>query len=557
MLDSEVMEETLAIIKPDAIKSARSIMSAITKGGFEIVARRTVQMTAETAAEFYGEHEGKPFFEGLITHMASGLSRVMVLRRKGAIGEWRRLMGPTNPTDARIEAEELSPLDDSYWSLRAKFGSALPKNATHGSDAPESARREIRFFFGEAMKAARHTAGLPNVDTSAIESKQGEGQTKVEPATPAVGPRRLELSNLSGSESRLAAPPPPRAPGRRDSLQSSVKGEMSAPPASRQTLSEDSETASSVGRESSSEERSGGDVITDLRPSSALSNKGRSSRASTTSTTSSESRGFLAQRRASVIDSQAWALPTGVKIEDVSRIFTRAVGEFPSMEHRVQFFYRREDNIPVQISPWHDIPLKNDDGTFNMLVEIPKWTRAKMEIDTKDVANAIKQDIKDGELREYKWGDMAWNYGAFSQTWEDPSHTHEDTGAIGDNDPLDVIDVGCRQHATGSVQRVKILAVLGMIDDGETDWKVLVISAEDPMASEINNLDDLQRQLPGCVDAITHWLKMYKSHKGVVNEFAFDSKPQPRDYALRVIEETHEAWRGLVSSRQRRLSTMS
>ena len=109
-----------------------------------------------------------------------------------------------------------------------------------------------------------------------------------------------------------------------------------------------------------------------------------------------------------------------------------------------------------QVSPWHDVPLKNADGTYNFICEIPKWTRAKMEIATKEAFNPIKQDTKNGKLRDYQWGDMLFNYGALPQTWEDPDHVTGDTGAPGDNDPIDAVEIGARQRATGSVTRVKV-----------------------------------------------------------------------------------------------------
>jgi len=73
---------------------------------------------------------------------------------------------------------------------------------------------------------------------------------------------------------------------------------------------------------------------------------------------------------------------------------------------------------------------------------------------------------------------MPFNYGAFPQTWEDPGHTSKETAAIGDNDPIDVVDIGSKQWAVGSVVRVKILGIIALIDNGETDWKVICISAE-------------------------------------------------------------------------------
>lgn len=93
----------------------------------------------------------------------------------------------------------------------------------------------------------------------------------------------------------------------------------------------------------------------------------------------------------------------------VGAITCEGEGRFPSLEYRVRFFATDEHGIKTQISPWHSVPLRNDDGTFNFICEIPKWTRKKMEIATGEPYNPIKQDTKNGELRNYKWGDMLFN----------------------------------------------------------------------------------------------------------------------------------------------------
>ncbi len=78
-----------------------------------------------------------------------------------------------------------------------------------------------------------------------------------------------------------------------------------------------------------------------------------------------------------------------------------------------------------------------------------------------------------------------WNYGALPQTWEDPNHIDEDTKTTGDNDPLDVCEIGTNLHATGSIIPVKIVGVLGLIDEGETDWKLIGIDIRDKLASQV------------------------------------------------------------------------
>lgn len=201
------------------------------------------------------------------------------------------------------------------------------------------------------------------------------------------------------------------------------------------------------------------------------------------------------------------------------------------------------------VSPWHDVPLFNSDGTVNMVVEIPRYTRAKMEIATDEPGNPIKQDIKKGKLREYGWGDMCFNYGALPQTWEDPDEADARTGINGDDDPVDVIDVGLVAQPFGSVVRVKVLGALAMIDDGETDWKVVAISASDPMSDAVSSLADLDVVQPSVLDSFREWMRLYKTVDGKpVNSFAFEGQYLDAEAARSIIGETHQAWKRLVDS---------
>jgi inorganic pyrophosphatase len=117
--------------------------------------------------------------------------------------------------------------------------------------------------------------------------------------------------------------------------------------------------------------------------------------------------------------------------------------------HEARFFTK--DAQGQQRSLWHDLPLFDLDaagkptGALNFVCEIPKWTRKKFEIATKEPLNPIKQDEKKGELRVFKKGDIYFNYGCFPRTWEDPEYLHPDVGVGGDNDPLDVCEIGLRQ----------------------------------------------------------------------------------------------------------------
>ncbi|KAF2296495.1 hypothetical protein GH714_040458 [Hevea brasiliensis] len=108
-----------------------------------------------------------------------------------------------------------------------------------------------------------------------------------------------------------------------------------------------------------------------------------------------------------------------------------------------------------------------------------------------------------------------WNYGLLPQTWEDPSFAnHEVEGAFGDNDPVDVVEIGERRGNIGEILKVKPLAALAMIDEGELDWKIVAISLDDPRASLVNDVDDVEKHFPGTLTAIRDWFRDYKIPDG-------------------------------------------
>jgi len=131
------MERTFAIIKPDAVAAgnAGGILSRIEQEGFRIVALRLECLTREEAEGFYSVHRDRPFFPDLTAFMSSGPCIAMVLEAEGAISKWRDVMGATDSTKA------------AEGTLRKQFGTNIERNATHGSDAPETAATEIAYFF--------------------------------------------------------------------------------------------------------------------------------------------------------------------------------------------------------------------------------------------------------------------------------------------------------------------------------------------------------------------------------------------------------------------------
>ena len=130
-------ERTLAIIKPDAVERrlAGRLIQRIEESGFQIRAMKRVHLTEKQAEGFYAVHRERPFFKSLTSFMSSGPAVVLVLEAADAIKQWRTLMGATDPAKA------------DTGTLRKEFAQSIERNATHGSDAPDTAAYEIAYFF--------------------------------------------------------------------------------------------------------------------------------------------------------------------------------------------------------------------------------------------------------------------------------------------------------------------------------------------------------------------------------------------------------------------------
>ena len=130
-------QRTFAIIKPDAVanKSAGQIIARIEESGLDIIALKRLRLDDDMAQGFYAVHKERPFFGDLVKFMTSGPVVAMALEGENAIARWRDLMGPTNSTEAPA------------GTLRGDFGTDIERNAVHGSDAPETAKLEISYWF--------------------------------------------------------------------------------------------------------------------------------------------------------------------------------------------------------------------------------------------------------------------------------------------------------------------------------------------------------------------------------------------------------------------------
>ncbi|ORZ16978.1 inorganic pyrophosphatase [Absidia repens] len=186
---------------------------------------------------------------------------------------------------------------------------------------------------------------------------------------------------------------------------------------------------------------------------------------------------------------------------------TRQVGALSTLDSRL--FY---ENNGVPVSPFHDFSLfANEEKTvLNMVVEIPRCK--------------ILRRVRFG-LSENCFQGYIWKYGAFPQTWEDPNHIHAETKAKGDNDPIDVLETGEQVATAGQIKQVKNIGIMTLLDEGETDWKVLAIDVNESLAPKLNDIEDVEKHLPRLVRAITEWFRRYKiPDSKPENVFAFSGE---------------------------------
>uniref|UniRef100_A0A2K5QNW8 inorganic diphosphatase n=1 Tax=Cebus imitator TaxID=2715852 RepID=A0A2K5QNW8_CEBIM len=174
------------------------------------------------------------------------------------------------------------------------------------------------------------------------------------------------------------------------------------------------------------------------------------------------------------------------------------------------------------ISPFRVVPIFAGKDEFHMVVEVPRWSNAKMEIATMDHLNPIKQDANKGKLHYvvnlFPYKGYIWNYGAIPHTWKDPGRNDKPTGCCGDNGPIDMCEIGSKGCARGEIIGVKVLGILAMIEEGEPDWKVIAINVNDPDAANYNDINDV-KQLK------LDWFRRYEVPDGKPeNEFAFNAE---------------------------------
>jgi 3'-phosphoadenosine 5'-phosphosulfate synthase len=219
-------------------------------------------------------------------------------------------------------------------------------------------------------------------------------------------------------------------------------------------------------------------------------------------------------------------------------------GTYGTTEYKLSVTHR--GNV---VSPWHDIPLYADDEQkiVNFVVEIPMYSTAKMEVNKAEANNVIMQDVKNGAPRYYSYGTPFFNYGLLPQTWEDSTHVDPVTGAKGDNDPIDAIEIGNGPLHMGEVVACKVLGAMELIDEGETDHKIIVLRSTDPLFHQIHNVHDLDRYRPNTIKKLVDWLKNYKTSDGKPQNRLAQDEPTTPVEALEIIREVNGFYNNLLA----------
>lgn len=244
------------------------------------------------------------------------------------------------------------------------------------------------------------------------------------------------------------------------------------------------------------------------------------------------------------VDSDRWVPYSVQNVDPIVAHSSRSEGKYGTIHYKLYPMVGGK-----YVSPWHDVPLHaNVQKTlYYFVVEIPMYSTAKMEVMKDQPGNPIMQDInKDKSPRYYTYGTPFFNYGLLPQTWEDPNHTDPDTGALGDGDPIDAIEVGTGPLGIGSIVAVRVLGSMALIDEGETDHKIIVLRQDDPHFDSIHSVADLDRYRPGTIARLIDWLKNYKTSDGKAVNRLKQEQPTSAAEAVKIIDEVSGFYQKLI-----------
>jgi len=204
------------------------------------------------------------------------------------------------------------------------------------------------------------------------------------------------------------------------------------------------------------------------------------------------------------------------------------------------------------ISLWHsvDLHVKNwldeDTGLFHYINEIPRGALQKFELQSKLKGNIIEEDARGSKKLQAFGHPVPFNYGCFPQTFRDPNEADSLYNAPGDNDPLDVLDLTAEAAGVGEVVTCRALGAVCLIDEGQADWKIIVVNTKaNCKLAAAQSIADVEKLAPGRVDEALRWMDDFKQHSskgGTMLHFEVHDASR----AIGIIEQDHESWKRLV-----------
>ncbi|KAJ5168890.1 inorganic pyrophosphatase [Penicillium canariense] len=227
---------------------------------------------------------------------------------------------------------------------------------------------------------------------------------------------------------------------------------------------------------------------------------------------------------------------------------TRKSGEPGTRDFRIHIVMGDE-----LVSPWHGIPISppdNDLHVINMVLLIPRWSSVRMELAKDEFLTPIRQSVIENHLEYipnvFPYKGYPCNHGAIPQTLQDPDLLDPDTHIPGDSDPLDICELAGMVDQTGTVKQVKVLGAFAVLQEGVTDWKILVVDVKNPLSERLDDIEDIEPNVPGYLDAMQEWFRFYKVPKGgEENTIALNGDVEGKDFALSLIARCHESWKNM------------
>lgn len=206
------------------------------------------------------------------------------------------------------------------------------------------------------------------------------------------------------------------------------------------------------------------------------------------------------------------------------------------------------------ISLWHDVDLEvkswldETTGLFRYINEMPLGTLQKFEVQPGLAHNAIAEDPK-GSSRLQAFGrPVPFNYGCFPQTYRDPDQVDELHGAPGDDDPLDVLDLGDHEVKVGAIVKCRPLGAVCLIDEGKADWKILAVNVEAPgLLAKARSVEEVERLMPGRIQECLQWIDDFKRSAGAGDQATLHFEVHDANCAIKLMREDNASWRKLVA----------